>query len=295
MEIPEFGPVKALCQAVEQLGRKLLPWPAMLAAARACPLVYFSERLDAAALRDLRPEVEPVEVIAELAAARVHWPAEEDVLKATITDGGLVAIETRSGQWRILGSEDEVRELVEAGASIRAMAVRLEGQGGEFSPRRVLTGIAQMSQDRSVMGEVTLSAGPVAIDALRRALARSCQEGFGKWPAAEGWLKGLLAYFAAQLFVAAEALRHVREAGEWRPAIIAAAAAHFDCACVYLLAARSTALAGMDWGRRWENEERAGLDAAHWGVIYECLRQASYHWRTATRWIAREVMHIAQQ
>lgn len=305
LELPPIAFLRAVWEAAARLGMAGVPMPVAAVAAGAAPVVVFSPELSADELGGRMGGAAGAARMMELAGAHGEWAAENAAALQAVERGeGAVVVEDagEAGGWIVVARETGSESLAaarRAGAEGKQMFVV---RGGEERPDvdwgdRVLRQVAALSQDRSAEGEgPALVAGPVAVDGLRRALAKACQKGFEAEDKAEGWLRKLLPLSAGHLFLAAEALRYLEGmAGEKRVRMaVTPAAANMDCACAYLIGAATAAEAGLGWPQRAGTEGPPSLDAAQWGVIYEMLRQASYHWRAAAGWVARELARRSQ-
>lgn len=258
LESASLRPARLVCQALSDLGLAPLPLGVLAAASGQCPLVYFSPALSARELVRLAPGGDPLLALAEAGGATAAWTANAVEARQALESGA-----------QVLCPRDWVDRLL----LLRAA----EQPKPEPKADEILSRIVAASEGRTLEAdEAPLAAGPQAIESLRRALARAAQEGPALPARVGGWLGSFAEHVAAQVFLAAQAVGSlVAEApgDRWAKARLAAAAGNFDCAAAYVVTAHL--VAGAPGG------QSPALDASHWGVVYDALRQAEYHWSWA--------------
>ena len=258
LESASLKPARLVRQALSDLGLAPRPLAVLAAASGQCPLVYFSPALSAQELVHLVPEGDPLAALAEAGGATTAWTADTQEARQALESGAQVLCPWSSVE--------------------RLLVVRAAEQPQpEPKPGEILRRIVAASEGRTVAGrEGPLDAGPAAVQSLRRALARASQGDVALRPRAAGWLGSFAEHVAAQLFLAGQAVGCLHgEAPGDRGAKerLAAAAGNFDCAAAYVMTAHL--VAGAPGG------QSPALDASHWGVVYDALRQAEHHWRWA--------------
>ncbi|MBC7287694.1 MAG: hypothetical protein H5T86_06540 [Armatimonadetes bacterium] len=287
------------------MGAAPLPVPVLAAAAGACPRVAFDASVAVEHLIERQFGGDILAEACKLSGAQAKWERQEAEIARHLAAGGAAVAKTSTG-WQALTAEDARGDTLTVslcdhlGGPERgplALLVALpEGREPAAPPRadEIVRRMAQMSQDRgSTDGSAAL--GPVAVDGLRRALAKASQEGLDKWPAAREWLLTLAPDVAGQMLTAAEALRHIASTlplDRHLSMAIQAAAGNFDVAASFACSVYLLAEAALLWPERSGSMPSPSLDAAHWGAIYEALRQTSYHWRAAAGWLTRELVRI---
>ncbi|MGD9519091.1 MAG: hypothetical protein AB7W28_06205 [Armatimonadota bacterium] len=282
------GALVATWKALAGMHLDPAPLPLLAGAAGACPLFRFDPGMSAQGCLLATWQGDALVAVATAAGARAEWVPDVVSAQRRLSKGAALVIPPRGlgARWRVVLPTDatslEGPHLASAAGDAEGPLLALTARGDvaqRLSAQAVLTGIlAASAEEAPEGGGGVLSSGPGAVDVLRRALAEVAHTGLPFCPKAAGWLVDLTDFLSDQLLLAADAVRLAWEdsRGALANSLASAAAANFDCAVAYVLCARTTAKVGLG---------EADLDPAHWGVIYDSLRQGTYHWRTAAKWL----------
>ncbi len=303
----ELSALSAVRDALQRLGLNPPPLAWLAGCTGASLRIYFRDDLPADALCHISPERDVLVQMCALAGAAAKWAPSTDAIQEHLQTGK-PAVGPVDGAWRVLGDAsfgpvpdwaDRLGYMRPPGTEgLPVLLVDAGGQREEPVPLEVGRLIARLSQDRAVATPGgMLPGGPVALDSLRRALSHAAQEGLEKNPAAATWLECYVPTVAGQLALTADCLRLLaaeEDLTNRARMALSASAANFDAACGLCAAVATTAEAFA------EAQARVGValgthpDAAHWGHIYELLRQAAYHWRAAAGWLTRSLIMLAE-